>query len=98
MNIFLSKREVNIKFDDLDYIEMVIKGNKKRADDNRKYFLRFYFKNKVKIEFGHTWDLKKIKNKYQICVAMIKGIVLAEVNKNLVKDESIYEEYVYLNK
>ena len=95
MNVFLSKREISLKYDDLDYIEMVIKGNKKGADDNRKYSLRFNFKNKVKIEFGHTWDLNKIKFKYQICIAMIKGIVLPEINKNLVKDESIYEDYIY---
>jgi hypothetical protein len=76
---------------------MVIKGNKRGADDNRKYYLRFHIKDdkKTQIEFGETWELYKIKIKYQICLSMIKGIVLANVKENLVKNESIYEDYVY---
>ncbi len=76
---------------------MVIKGNKKGADDKRKYYLRFHIKNetKSKIEFGDTWEIRKIKFKYQICIAMIKGIVLPVANKNLIHDESIYEDYTY---
>ena len=61
---------------------------------NWKYFLRFKLKNGEKIEFGHTWEFIKIRTKYQICLAMIKGIILPEVAQNLIKDESTYCDYI----
>jgi len=74
---------------------MVINGNTKGADDYRKYFIRITLKDKTIIEWGHTWSLSKIKDKYQISLAMIKAMILPEVKNNLVKDESIYEDYIY---
>jgi hypothetical protein len=74
---------------------MILKGKKKGADDNRKYFIRITFKNNASIEFGSTWSEFKIKEKYQVCLAMIKGMVVPFVSSNLIKDESKYEEYIY---
>lgn len=97
INIFCSKVETGVRFDDVDYIEIVLKGATKGADDFRKYFVRINLKQRsVKpIEFGYTWYLDKAILKYQICVAMIKGIVITKVNENNVKDESEYRSYVY---
>lgn len=96
-NIFCSKVEKVIKFDDIDYIEIVIQGMKKGADDHRKYFIRIYHKERgVKpLQFGYTWDFEKIKYKYQVCLAMIKGIVHMKVDDSYIKDESTYFDYVY---
>ena len=97
MNIFLSKVEMMFKFDDIDYMEIVIKGIKRGADDHRKYFIRIYNKDKkiVPIQFGFTWSFDKIKYKYQICLAMIKGLVMLNVKDYLIKDESNYLDYTY---
>ena len=97
INIFLSKVEMMFKFDDIDYMEIVIKGIKRGADDHRKYFIRIYNKDKkiVPIQFGFTWSFDKIKYKYQICLAMIKGLVMLNVKDYLIKDESNYLDYTY---
>jgi hypothetical protein len=82
--------------DEVEYVEIAMAGRKNGADDNRKYFIRMTLKNnRPCVEFGHTWSYNKIKEKYQICLAMIKGIVLPYIPKNLVKDESKYDEYTY---
>ena len=97
VNIFLSKVECVFKFDDIDYVEIVIKGMKRGADDHRKYFIRVYNKDKkiTPIQFGYTWSFEKIKYKYQVCLAMIKGMVLVNVKDYYIKDESTYSDYVY---
>ena len=95
INIFGSRKVKIYNFDDIKYIEIVMKGNKKGANDNRKYFIRFCLNNNNDFEFGDTLNEYKIKEKYQISLAMIKGIILPEVKKNLIKDESIYEDYYY---
>ncbi len=74
---------------------MLLKGNKRRSDDTRKYFMRFILKNKSKLEALDTWSLEKIKAKYQILLVMIKGIVIHQIKDNLVKNESVYEDYIY---
>ncbi len=96
VNVFLTKKEKIQSFDNIEYVEIVIKGRKMGADDHRKYFLRINLKtNHEKIEFGHTWHVHRIKVKYQICLAMIKGIILPVVTNNLIKDETIYHDYIY---
>ena len=96
INIFLYKFERVVSFDEIDFIEIVMKGSKKGTDDNRKYFIRIHLTNKSKpIEFGYTWSFDKIKEKYQICLAMIKGMVVSKVHEYLIKDESKYYDYVY---
>lgn len=97
VNIFGSKVEVIYKFDDVDYFEIGIEGIKKGADDHRKYFIRIYHKDKKiePIKFGYTWSFDKIKWKYQVCLAMIKGLVMINVKDYLIKDESKYLDYVY---
>ena len=96
-NIFGSKTQYLFKFDQIDYIEIIMKGIKKFNDDHRKYFIRIYNKDKkIKcIEFGSTWYWETIKFKYQICLAMIKNIIKINVPKYYIKDESEYFNYVY---
>ncbi len=96
-NIFGSKTQYLFKFDQIDYIEIIMKGIKKFNDDHRKYFIRIYNKDKkIKcIEFGSTWYWETIKFKYQICLAMIKNIIKINVPKYYIKDESEYLDYVY---
>ena len=92
----MSKKEKIESFDNIEYSEIIIRGRKKGADDHRKFFIRIQLKNNQDpIEFGYTWEIADIKIKYQICLAMIKGIILAEVSNNLIKDESTYHDYIY---
>lgn len=73
----------------------MLKGNKRGADDSRKYFLRIVLKDNRKIEALDTWSFKKIKRKYQIILAMVKGMIITKVNESFVKNESIYTDYIY---
>ena len=97
INIFGSKRDVVEYFNDVDYFQIVMKGTKKGADDNRKYFIRVYLKDKCRkpIEWGYTWNFDSISFKYQVCLAMVKGLVVEKVEEYLVKDESFYPEYMH---
>ena len=96
-NIFCSKTEIVEKFDNVDYIQICMKGTKKGAYDNRKYFIRVNLKQKAykPIEFGFTWDFNTITLKYQICLAMIKGMIVDKVEEYSVKDESKYPDFYY---
>ena len=97
LNIFGSKRDVVEYFNDVDYFQIVMKGTKKGANDNRKYFIRVYLKDKCRkpIEWGYTWNFDSISFKYQVCLAMVKGLVVEKVEEYLVKDESFYPEYMH---
>ena len=74
-----------------------MKGVKKGADDNRKYFIRVYFRDKMTkpIEWGYTWHFDSVSFKYQVCLAMVKGIVVEKVEEYLVKDEAFYPDYMH---
>jgi hypothetical protein len=74
---------------------MLLKGKKRGPDDSRKYFIRFIFKNKNKIEVLDTWSIEKIKRKYQIILAMVKGMIVTNVKEELVNNETIYSDYIY---
>lgn len=97
VNIFGSQKDRVVHFDEIDYCQMVMKGTKKGANDNRKFYLRIYVKDKMTkpIEFGSTWHFDSISFKYQVCLAMIKGIVVEKVEKYLIKDEALYPDYMY---
>ena len=97
VNIFGSKRDRVEYFNDIDYFQIVMKGVKKGADDNRKYFMRVYLKDKMSkpIEWGYTWSFDSVSFKYQVCLAMVKGMVIDKVEEYLVKDESYYPEFMY---
>ena len=97
INIFGSKRDVVEYFNDVDYFQIVMKGTKKGANDNRKYFIRVYLKDKCRkpIEWGYTWNFDSVSFKYQVCLAMVKGLVVEKVEEYLVKDESFYPEYMH---
>ena len=97
VNIFGSKIDRVEYFNDIDYFQMVMKGVKKGANDNRKYFIRVYMKDKETkpIEWGYTWHFDSISFKYQVCLAMVKGIVIEKVEDYLVKDEAFYPDYMH---
>ena len=97
VNIFGSKRDRVEYFNDIDYFQMIMKGTKKGADDNRKYFIRVYLKDKETkpIEWGYTWHFDSVSFKYQVCLAMVKGIVVEKVEDYLVKDEAFYPDYMH---
>lgn len=97
INIFGSKRDVVEYFNDVDYFQIVMKGTKKGADDNRKYFIRVYLKDKCRkpIEWGYTWNFDSVSFKYQVCLAMVKGLVVEKVEEYLIKDEAFYPDYMH---
>jgi hypothetical protein len=97
INIFGSKRDRVEYFNDIDYFQIVMKGTKKGANDNRKYFIRVNLKDKCRkpIEWGYTWSFDSIAFKYQVCLAMVKGLVIEKVEEYLVKDEAYYPDYMH---
>ena len=97
VNIFGSKKDVFEYFNDIDYFQIVMKGTKKGADDNRKYFIRVYLKDKCRkpIEWGYTWNFDSVSFKYQVCLAMVKGLVVEKVEEYLIKDEAFYPDYMH---
>ena len=72
-----------------------MKGNKKGSDDSRRYYIRITSYNENIFDFGSTWFKDSIKEKYQISLAMIKGVVLTQVPNSFIKDETNYMEYKY---
>jgi hypothetical protein len=97
INIFGSKRDRVEYFNDIDYFQIVMKGTKKGANDSRKYFIRVNLKDKCRkpIEWGYTWSFDSIAFKYQVCLAMVKGLVVEKVEEYLVKDEAYYPDYMH---
>ena len=97
INIFGSKRDRIEYFNDIDYFQIVMKGTKKGANDNRKYFIRVYLKDKIRkpIEWGYTWNFDSVSFKYQVCLAMVKGLVVEKVEEYLIKDEAYYPDYMH---
>jgi len=97
INIFGSKRDRVEYFNDIDYFQIVMKGTKKGANDNRKYFIRVYLKDKIRkpIEWGYTWNFDSVSFKYQVCLAMVKGLVVEKVEEYLIKDEAYYPDYMH---
>ena len=97
INIFGSKRDRVEYFNDIDYFQIIMKGSKKGANDNRKYFIRVNLKDKCRkpIEWGYTWSFDSIAFKYQVCLAMVKGLVVEKVEEYLVKDEAYYPDYMH---
>ena len=97
INIFGSKRDIVEYFNDVNYFQIVMKGTKKGADDNRKYFIRVYLKDKCRkpIEWGYTWNFDSVSFKYQVCLAMVKGLVVEKVEEYLIKDEAFYPDYMH---
>jgi len=97
INIFGTKKQILYNFDQIDYIEIVMKGMLRGNDDHRKYFVRLYNKDKnlKPIEFGFTWYFETVKFKYQVCLSMIKGMIKLNVPKYYIRDEGEYLDYVY---
>ncbi len=74
---------------------MVLKGRVERSDDYRKYFIRMNLKNKTCVEFGHTWQKNKIKDKFAKILILVKDIIIPNIETYYIKDESQYIDYTY---
>ena len=47
------------------------------------------------IQWGYTWHFDSVSFKYQVCLAMVKGIVVEKVEDYLVKDEAFYPDFMH---
>ena len=100
-NVYCSKDEKSLKIDEVDDIEIVLKGIQRGNNDTTKYIIRYKSK-KENLEFGSTFSIKKIAMKvsillikYQICCAMTKGIIIKNVDFSFVINESDVAENFY---
>ncbi len=71
--------------------------------DSSRYFIRFTFKDGTNYLFGESLTFRKIghkvkksyvnwlnnKNQFQICFAFLKGVILDEVERDIITDETI---------
>lgn len=97
-NIFCSKKQMlSIEFDEIKDIIILLKGIVTPSTDTSKYYLRVVYQRmneeKETFDFGESLSFKTISKKYQICLAMIKGIILTDINKSLVVNELFSEIY-----
>jgi hypothetical protein len=63
MNVYLSKAERVYYFDDVQHMNIFMKGRKRSDIDERKYFIRFTFNDGHALEWGETFYLNKIEHK-----------------------------------
>ena len=63
INIFLSKESKTNDIDDLEDIEIVLKGIAKTNMDSSRYYIRFTFKDGTTYEFGESLTFRKIGRK-----------------------------------
>lgn len=63
INIFLSKEAKTNQMDDLDDIEIVLKGIAKTNMDSSRYYIRFTFKDGTRYSFGECLSFRKISYK-----------------------------------
>lgn len=61
-NIFLKKEET-FQLDELDDIEILLKGIKRGNNDSTKYYIRFTFKNGKQLVFGKCVTFRKVSDK-----------------------------------
>jgi len=63
INLFLSKTEKTYQIEELDKIEIVLKGAVRRSNDSTRYFIRLIFKNKEQCVFGECITFRTIAEK-----------------------------------
>jgi len=89
-NIFLSKREVVKRIEEIIDMEIVNKGVIKRGLDTTKYYIRITFDDKSKFLFGDSVNFFSIQEKYKFLVASIKEIIVPDViTRDFVTDEVV---------
>jgi hypothetical protein len=91
-NIFLSKVEKSYNLDDIVDIEVLYKGVIRHNSDSTRYYIRFTFKDTTKLVFGECMTFRKASEKYRRCFAIIKGIVIKDIDRSVLTDETIDEE------
>eukprot|EP00340_Litonotus_pictus_P008365 CAMPEP_0170520514 /NCGR_PEP_ID=MMETSP0209-20121228/5802_1 /TAXON_ID=665100 ORGANISM="Litonotus pictus, Strain P1" /NCGR_SAMPLE_ID=MMETSP0209 /ASSEMBLY_ACC=CAM_ASM_000301 /LENGTH=155 /DNA_ID=CAMNT_0010806831 /DNA_START=161 /DNA_END=628 /DNA_ORIENTATION=- len=93
MNLFLSKKEKTYLLSDLEKVIMVYKGHHARSNDMRRYYIRLKFKNEKKFDFGECLSFRKLLDKYEKVMAIMKGETGRKVDRSLLKDETTsYED------
>jgi hypothetical protein len=91
-NIFLSKVEKSYNIDDLVDIEVLYKGVVKHNSDTTRYYIRFTFKDLSRLVFGQCMSFRKASEKYRKCFAIIKGIIIKDVDRSVITDETVDEQ------
>ena len=93
-NFFCRNKQKTYKLSDIDDIELLFKGLRTDTADTSRYYIRMSFKKNNKDDenkhliFGETISFNTIIEKYQICLGMIKGILVKEVDKTMITDET----------
>ena len=63
MNIFCSKIEKTFSIDEVDDLDIVLKGVKRRSGDHTRYYIRISFKDKKNLLFGECLTVRKASDK-----------------------------------
>lgn len=87
LNIFCSKKEATHYISHITNIEIVLKGYVNGSTNTSKYYIRISFETNS-ITFGETMLLSKAIEKYKICIALLKTIILDKLPEDLIKDET----------
>ena len=89
-NIFLSKREIVKRIEEIIDIEIVNKGIIKIGLDTTKFYIRITFDDKTNFLFGDSVNFYSIQEKFKFIVASIKEIIIPDViTRDFVTDEVI---------
>ena len=89
-NIFLSKREIVKRIEEIIDIEIVNKGIIKISLDTTKFYIRITFDDKTNFLFGDSVNFYSIQEKFKFIVASIKEIIIPDViTRDFVTDEVI---------
>lgn len=89
-NIFLSKREVVKRLEEIIDLEIVNKGIVKIGLDTSKFYIRITFDDKSNFLFGESVNFFSIQEKYKFLIASIKEIIVPDViTRDFVTDEVI---------
>lgn len=62
-NIFLYKKEKVYNYNDLEKVDIVLKGTVRRQHDSTRYYIRLKFKNEKSFTFGESLTFRKISDK-----------------------------------
>jgi hypothetical protein len=94
-NIFCSKNETSFKISEIYNIEIVLRGSKRAQTDTTRYYIKLTMINNQSLIFGKSVSFLSISqkvikslNKFQKCVALLRGVLIEKVNQGFVVDES----------
>ena len=96
-NIFLSKREVVKRLEEIIDLEIVNKGIVKIGLDTSKFYIRITFDDKSNFLFGESVNFFSIQEKFRFLVASIKEVIIPNniITRDFITNEVI--DYTILN-